>query len=383
MNDLMREFYEKLLQEILSNIENQYNDNYDFYRFGNKPPINSSWKSRVKKNLVKYLKLKDISLSTNRYLNAVSQLSPYFAGIYNLYTILDDEESKGLLIKLVAYKILGEEKVKLPLNTLDYWTDIEKMQSYKSPDDFINVRFVQDKTIQLYKYDLTPLNLPIKLYYTYRGIYNNAIVKQYEYLSGNVSIKIEEGDVVLDCGGCWGDTALFFANEVGEKGHVYSFEFIPDNIKTFEINKNLNSNLKDKITLVPHPLDERSDKNLFYIDNGPGSKVSSEIIQGSENVKTINIDDFIDRYNVSKVDFIKMDIEGMELPALKGGLNTIKQFKPKLAISIYHNLDDFVNIADYLKSLDLGYKFYLKHGTIHNEETVLLAITDSKNKNNA
>jgi hypothetical protein len=68
-----------------------------------------------------------------------------------------------------------------------------------------------------------------------------------------------------------------------------------------------------------------------------------------------------------------MDIEGSELPALKGGINTIKKYKPKLAISIYHSMDDFVDIAQYLKSLDLGYDFYLKHVTIYDEETILFA----------
>ena len=68
-----------------------------------------------------------------------------------------------------------------------------------------------------------------------------------------------------------------------------------------------------------------------------------------------------------------MDIEGSEQSAIKGGINTIMKYKPKLAISIYHSMDDFVNIAQYLKSLNLGYDFYLKHGTIHCEETVLLA----------
>jgi hypothetical protein len=71
-----------------------------------------------------------------------------------------------------------------------------------------------------------------------------------------------------------------------------------------------------------------------------------------------------------------MDIEGAELSALKGGIETIKRFRPKLAISIYHSLDDFINIAAYLKALNLGYKFYLRHGTIFNEETVLLAVCE-------
>jgi hypothetical protein len=45
-----------------------------------------------------------------------------------------------------------------------------------------------------------------------------------------------------------------------------------------------------------------------------------------------------------------------------------------LAISIYHKLPDFWEIARYLDSLDLGYRFYIRHFTIHAEETVLFAV---------
>ena len=68
-----------------------------------------------------------------------------------------------------------------------------------------------------------------------------------------------------------------------------------------------------------------------------------------------------------------MDIEGAELNALKGAEETIRRFKPKLAITVYHSLNDFWEIPEWLESLGLGYKFYLRHFTIHAEETVLFA----------
>jgi hypothetical protein len=73
------------------------------------------------------------------------------------------------------------------------------------------------------------------------------------------------------------------------------------------------------------------------------------------------------------VDFIKMDIEGAEPYALKGAINTIKKFKPKLAIAIYHSLSDFVQIPKFIDDLGLGYKLHLSHCSIHEEETILFA----------
>ena len=49
-----------------------------------------------------------------------------------------------------------------------------------------------------------------------------------------------------------------------------------------------------------------------------------------------------------------MDIEGAELPALKGAERSIKRYRPNLAISIYHSLDDFLDIPEYINSLKSG-----------------------------
>jgi hypothetical protein len=56
-----------------------------------------------------------------------------------------------------------------------------------------------------------------------------------------------------------------------------------------------------------------------------------------------------------------------------GAIVTIKKFKPKLAISLYHSIDDFITIPNFINSLNLGYKFYLGHYTIYAQETILFA----------
>ena len=68
--------------------------------------------------------------------------------------------------------------------------------------------------------------------------------------------------------------------------------------------------------------------------------------------------------------FIKMDIEGAEVNAIKGAKNTLMKYKPKLAISIYHKWSHRWEIPLMLKEIVPDYKFYLKksHPTA---ETVL------------
>lgn len=74
------------------------------------------------------------------------------------------------------------------------------------------------------------------------------------------------------------------------------------------------------------------------------------------------------------VSFIKMDIEGAEMDALHGAAELIKSKKPKLAICIYHKLEDLWEIPLYIRSLVVGYDFYVRQHTPLYLETVLYAI---------
>ena len=87
----------------------------------------------------------------------------------------------------------------------------------------------------------------------------------------------------------------------------------------------------------------------------------------------ITIDDYCGKNNI-KPDFIKMDIEGSELLALEGGINTIINHRPQLAISIYHCDADFINIPLYLNENLKNYVYKLGHYSPDINETVLYAI---------
>ncbi|HXX63559.1 MAG TPA: FkbM family methyltransferase, partial [Bacteroidota bacterium] len=95
--------------------------------------------------------------------------------------------------------------------------------------------------------------------------------------------------------------------------------------------------------------------------------------QGGQ-VRTKSIDALVHECALDRVNLIKMDIEGAELPALRGAEATLRRFRPKLAICAYHRPDDLITILPYLQSLDLGYRFTLGHYSIHAEETVLFGV---------
>lgn len=78
--------------------------------------------------------------------------------------------------------------------------------------------------------------------------------------------------------------------------------------------------------------------------------------------------------NGAPVSFIKLDIEGSELSALQGAEASIKKYKPRLAICVYHKPDDIIEIPLYVHSLVPEYKMYLRHYSTCGCETVLYCI---------
>jgi FkbM family methyltransferase len=364
-------FATALSREIISSLSNNFEDNFDYIRF--QKPQEERGVNRIKKCIKKYLATKGFfRLDSNSRSSDISAYDDHIGNFEILYNLLNDATSKELLVKLLCYRIMGYKHVKLPVNNEDFWKYAADIEKIGDPADTIDVPFNNWK---LCRCKLQKIGIPVELYFIPLGVYTDFILKQYEYSTPEVKIAACEGDVVIDAGGCWGDTALYFANTVGEHGKVYTFEFIPSNLEILGKNIALNPSLERIVDIVDRPVWSESDKILFYIDNGPGSKVTFDATGESRNhVSTLAIDDLVKTNEISRVDFIKMDIEGAELHALKGAEQTIRQYRPKLAISIYHRLEDFREIPEYLESLNLGYTYYLGHSSIHTEETVLFAI---------
>jgi FkbM family methyltransferase len=201
------------------------------------------------------------------------------------------------------------------------------------------------------------------------NILNTFLLEQYRCPRSGIGVR--EGDVVIDAGGCWGDTALYFAQNATQ---VFCFECMPSNIRILHENLELNPVPGAKIRVIQRALWNRSREKFIFEDSGPGSHPITDGV-GVE-VETQTLDDFLSSNSVERIDFIKMDIEGAELEALIGAERTIRKHRPQLAISIYHDLTHFASIPHWIADLDVGYQFYLDHFTIHAEETILFARSD-------
>ena len=358
----MTSFKIELEKKIEDSIYNCFGkENFDEQRFGKyKYSIEEKFKDKIKK-IIHY----------RSKLNARAEIERYEDRLEYIWSRLDSI-SKDLLADVIAFRLMGYKKVKLPLNYSTYWNSLEKVKSLKKGDDTIDPHFLH---LILERFDLRPIGYNLELYFFAAGVAIDFIIEQYACkLNGEYILQAEKGDVVLDIGACWGDTALYFADKVGDNGKVFSFEFIPENIKIYKVNMGLNPHYNNRIQLIENPVADISGQQVYYQDFGPGSTISNVPFKNQTgSTTTLSVDDFAEKYNITKVDFIKMDIEGAEPAALRGAVNTIKKHRPKLAIAIYHSLEDFVNIPKWIMDLNLGYEFSLGHYSIHTEETVIYA----------
>lgn len=179
---------------------------------------------------------------------------------------------------------------------------------------------------------------------------------------------------IVDCGAFIGDSFLAFCGEyerVTEErftGKAYLLE--PDEYNQQQIRKNCQS-LEADIQLIKKGAWNETDVLSFQLDEN--QRTAGKIVN-SGNI-TINVDAIDNIVNGDKVDFIKMDIEGVELNAIKGAAETIIKNHPILAICVYHKREDLLEIPEYIHSLYGGYKFYLRaYGGPYSIELVLYAV---------
>lgn len=146
---------------------------------------------------------------------------------------------------------------------------------------------------------------------------------------------IKNGDTVLDLGANIGVYTLIFAKLVGKSGHVFAFEPDPTN---FEIlSKNVKENKHENVTLVQKAVSEKNDKIKLFVSkrNHASHRIfDSEEKRNSIEVDVITLDTYFKK-NKNPINFIKMDVEGVEGATLLGASNIIKNSKDLVIMMEY------------------------------------------------
>ncbi len=177
---------------------------------------------------------------------------------------------------------------------------------------------------------------------------------QYQYF-----YKLKKGDHVIDAGANVGNLTSYFSKLVENKGKVFAFEPDSFNLKVLQKNLELNSALGN-VLFFDFLLWNNDRKVEFYEAGNVAS--SAHWIPDKEKLvykQAITIDSWVEKYNISKIDFIKMDIEGAEIEALEGCIETIKKYQPNFAIASYHIVNEkptYLFVEEFFYKLNYPFK---------------------------
>ena len=208
----------------------------------------------------------------------------------------------------------------------------------------------------------------LKLCITHDPAHIYKFARKYQYFNElTKDILSDAQGSYVDCGTYRGDTIEKYIGVGGKYDKIFAIEADPQNF--IELEKFIRT--KGYKNVLPLNCGAGDMNGVLYF-NMQASKASSFSKSGIE-VAVKKIDTLV---GDEKIKFIKMDIEGSELSALKGAELTIKRDKPALAICVYHKAEDLITIPQFIKSLHEDYKFYLvPHSLISSTEFVLYAFS--------
>lgn len=205
------------------------------------------------------------------------------------------------------------------------------------------------------------------LYYDFVSL-EKAIDKKYKHYFDLDLLPSLCGLTIVDVGAYTGDSMLDFVETYGEKSYkkAYCYEITPD------IFIKLQKNLAGYRNIIYKNKAVKNRSGRVFVDENGDLSSNRTAKSGIFTLESVSLDEDIKE----KIDLIKMDIEGDELSALKGGKRHIKEDSPVLLISIYHKNEHLWQIAKFISSVNKNYKYFLRYygGNLYPTELVLFAI---------
>jgi len=186
---------------------------------------------------------------------------------------------------------------------------------------------------------------------------------------------LQSGDIFFDVGAAYGVISLPLAQRVGPTGQVYAFE--PARRTNAQLQQLLTDNALTNITIIPTAIADQAGSAEFIEYSAENqfswatdtstlsAGVTPTMKHQTYSVEIITLDQFVAEHNlIPKA--IKIDIEGFELYALHGGMETLKTIRPYLCIDIHQDVktqqSSLITIQPLLESL--GYQCQLRQHTL-------------------
>ncbi|HSW90184.1 MAG TPA: FkbM family methyltransferase [Patescibacteria group bacterium] len=175
------------------------------------------------------------------------------------------------------------------------------------------------------------------------------------------------GKVFFDIGAHIGYSSLIFETLSKGRGKVVAFEPNEFNRERFEMHRNMNQKMGEKISIYPYAVSNENGKQEFvFTNNVDGWTSSGSFLAGAHTrlnggvyeaelgfkrakVRTVKLDSFVTRQKIHP-DIIKIDVEGAEFLVIAGGMKTLQKDKPILLIEL-HSIFATVRTLEMLSSV--------------------------------
>ena len=227
----------------------------------------------------------------------------------------------------------------------DFYSNLNKYQS------IYNILADEESKVQFSNLINFRLSYDLKFMNTFKNIQDKQYFEDFLYFYNEL--------IFADVGGFDGLTTLTFIKNYPNYKSIYFFEPEESNL------------LRAKNILKDY-------KNIFYYKIGLSDR--KEVVKFSSEGSSSNINecgniiietDILDNIVKEPLSYIKMDVEGWESKVIEGAKNTIKEYKPTLAVCVYHKYNDFWAIPEQILSIRDDYKIFLRHYTEGITETVM------------
>ena len=223
----------------------------------------------------------------------------------------------------------------------------------------ITAMFVDEKSRQIYHrlIDNMVLGRPVDF----------SLSETEQYFANDVIPQLADGEVFVDAGVCGGEE---IDKALAMNPHIRVHAFEPD-AQSYALLREKYAKLP-QVTLYPYALWNEEAQLTFSGNQATPSASRLEVgteVQG-DVIQAMPLDSVL----TDAPTFIKMDIEGAEYNALLGAERLIREGHPKLAICVYHSIEDYIRIPLLIRSFYSGYRFYFRHHSVTSGESVLYAL---------
>jgi FkbM family methyltransferase len=173
---------------------------------------------------------------------------------------------------------------------------------------------------------------------------------------------VKPGDHCIDVGANTGPVTLLLAKVASPTGKVLSFEPGPPYYTRLRKNLDLNPRLNRIVTTVNMGVSNVEGELLWAADRDHPWNAGLLGVTEGISVPVTTLDRWVDQCGWSKLDFIKIDVEGMELEVFKGSQKTLEKFRPIVLFETMElfresrGFDVFLEIEKLLEGLN--YKLY-------------------------